>query len=269
MNIKILVATHKKYWMPQDSIYLPIHVGKKDKNSFGFCGDDTGENISEKNPNYCELTAIYWAWKNLKADYIGLSHYRRHFTAKNIFKLILNNKRKCTVTYSELKYILKKYDIVLPKKRNYFIETNKSHYEHAHNPKDLAKTRDVIKKIYPQYLKAFDTVMDRTYAHMFNMFIMKKKYYDRYCKWLFDILEELENYIDVSNYSAYEARVYGYISELLLDVWLEVNKVKYKELKVMFMERQNWFVKIGNFLFRKFKPNFSLNLNYVMLERKR
>ena len=65
MDIKIIVATHKKYWMPSDDIYLPVHVGKKGKTDLGYQGDDTGDNISDKNTNYCELTGLYWAWKNL------------------------------------------------------------------------------------------------------------------------------------------------------------------------------------------------------------
>lgn len=83
MDIKIIVATHKKYWMPSDDIYLPVHVGKKGKTDLGYQGDDTGDNISDKNTNYCELTGLYWAWKNLKADYKGLAHYRRHFMVRS------------------------------------------------------------------------------------------------------------------------------------------------------------------------------------------
>ena len=78
-TIKIIVATHKKYKMPNDSIYLPVQVGTENKESLGYQPDNDGENISSKNPYFCELTGLYWAWKNLDADYIGLSHYRRHF----------------------------------------------------------------------------------------------------------------------------------------------------------------------------------------------
>ena len=86
MDIKILVATHKDYFMPHDDgLYLPIKVGNALSRLEGrFQGDDTGENISEKNPYYCELTALYWGWKNLNSDYIGLVHYRRHFCLKRI-----------------------------------------------------------------------------------------------------------------------------------------------------------------------------------------
>lgn len=82
MNIKVLVATHKKYCMPAERIYLPIQVGKAGKESLGYQGDDIGDNISWKNPSYCELTGAYWGWKNLQCDYVGLCHYRRYFLKK-------------------------------------------------------------------------------------------------------------------------------------------------------------------------------------------
>ena len=86
MNIRIIVAAHKPYQMPKDDIYLPLHVGHAGKPDIGFQGDDTGENISTKNANYCELTGLYWAWKNLDADYIGLAHYRRYFAGNKYCK---------------------------------------------------------------------------------------------------------------------------------------------------------------------------------------
>lgn len=86
-NIKIIVATHKKYKMPVDEIYLPMHVGADGKESLGYIKDNSGDNISYKNPYFCELTGLYWAWKNINADYIGLVHYRRHFIMKKNQKI--------------------------------------------------------------------------------------------------------------------------------------------------------------------------------------
>ncbi len=94
MDIKILVATHKKYDMPSEDIYLPIHVGREGKEDLGYQGDNQGENISLKNSNYCELTGLYWAWKNLQCDVIGLSHYRRYFTDKSKFEVAKNKNNK-------------------------------------------------------------------------------------------------------------------------------------------------------------------------------
>lgn len=224
----IMVAAHKKFPMPHAEGYLPILVGaaKNYKPGIKYQRDDEGENISSKNPNYNELTAVYWAWKNLKdVDAIGLVHYRRLFFDAKPYTLsnVLSIKR--------IEELLIQYDVILPKKRNYYIETNYSHYVHAHHKEPLNKTRDIIAQYYPNYLLNYDNIMHRTKAHMFNMFIMKKQAFDSYCQFIFGVLEKLEKEVDISDYSVQEARVYGYISELLMDVWLETNNVKATEVK--------------------------------------
>jgi hypothetical protein len=235
--------------MPKDSIYLPLHVGKEGKKSIGFEGDNTGENISAKNCNYCELTGLYWAWKNLKdADYIGLTHYRRHFSYKK-----KAGKWDSVLNTEEAEELCKKYDAVVSNRRKYYIETIYSHYIHSHKKAGIDTMIHIVKNYYPKYTEACDIVMNRTWAHMFNMFIMKREILENYCEWLFSILSKIEEKLDISDYCAVEARVFGYLSELLLDIWLEANLVKYGECRVMFMERQNWIVKGGVFLINKFK----------------
>ena len=250
MDIRIVVATHKPYWMPADDVYLPLHVGKLGKKSIGFAGDDTGENISHKNANYCELTGLYWAWKNLSADYIGLCHYRRYFTRSNPRNC--DKKKLAILTRQEWEELCSKHPIIVPDKRRYYIETNRSHYNHAHYAKDLDMLEKIIQEKYPAYGEAFAKVMHRTWAHMFNMFVMRRDCFDDYCTWLFDVLQELESHTDISSYNAVEARIYGYISELLLDVWLEANRLSAWEQNVSFLEPQNWLKKGGLFLKRKF-----------------
>ena len=80
-ELRIIVATHKPYRMPEGSCYLPLQVGAFGKPSLGpeYRRDDEGENISARNSSWCELTGLYWAWKNLRADALGLVHYRRLF----------------------------------------------------------------------------------------------------------------------------------------------------------------------------------------------
>lgn len=248
MNSKILVATHKNYRMPEDNLYLPVFVGKElhpDVNHT-FQGDNTGDNISAKNPHYNELTALYWGWKNLDIDALGLVHYRRYLTEGHSKDLstILNQEQLAT--------LLKEADVILPKRRHYYIETNESHYVHAHEPEPLAITRQVISKEYPQYLPAFEKVMKQSSAHYFNMMVMKKKPLNEYCTWLFDVLAEVEDRVDYSNYTSYEQRVFGFLSELLLDTWLYTHP-EYRTVEVnrIFLEKQNWPVKIAKFLKRK------------------
>lgn len=83
MEIKVIIAAHKQYPMPDKDCYLPVQVGRALHPDVGYIPDNTGDNISEKNPYYCELTGLYWAWKNLPADVIGLVHYRRYMGKKN------------------------------------------------------------------------------------------------------------------------------------------------------------------------------------------
>ncbi len=244
MNIKIIVATHKKYQIPKDSMYFPLHVGAQGKQPIGLPGDNSGENISTKNPFWCELTGLYWAWKNLDYDYLGLVQYRRHFKGKNKSKDKIDN----TITKQELEELFKHTDIILPKKRYYFIETLYSHYAHTHYEKDLQNLKKVLNQKYPEYLNSFDIVMKRRYAHMFNMFVMKKEILDGYCKWLFDILFELEKRMKNKEYDQFHSRFYGRVSELLLDVYLNTNNMSYKEVKFMDMENVNWWKKGTSFL---------------------
>lgn len=247
MNIKIIIAAHKPYWMPTDDIYLPLHVGSIGKSSIGFARDDTGKNISEKNPKFCELTGLYWAWKNLSADYIGLAHYRRHFSIKPSKK-----SKESVLSREQLEPILHKADIILPKKRHYYIETIYSHYAHTFEASHLDITREIISEKYPEYLENFDSIMKARSAHIFNMLIMKKDYLDQYCTWLFDILFELEKRISTENLSTFNARLFGRVSELLLDVWLLQNQVQYQEIGYVYMEKIQWRKKIIGFLKAKF-----------------
>ena len=122
-NIKIIVATHKNYWMPEDNMYIPVYVGAEGKDlDLGYTKDNTGDNISKKNKNYCELTGLYWAWKNIDAEYIGLAHYRRHFCIKGA----KGSKEEKVLTFPQAAELVKDNDIILPNPRNYYIETNYS-----------------------------------------------------------------------------------------------------------------------------------------------
>ena len=265
-TVKIIVAAHKAFRMPQDEMYLPLHVGaegKKDQNGqpldIGFVRDNTGDNISLKNPGYCELTGLYWAWKNLDADYIGLAHYRRHFS--------LHRKRDPfdgVLKYSELEPLLRNKRVIIPTKRRYYIESLYNHYKHTHYISQLDETRRIIEEKYPDYLPSFDRVVRRTWGHMFNMMIMERGLVDEYCRWLFDILFELEKrvkagMVEMPPLSSFQARFYGRISEIIFNVWLDyqlrtgrISRKDMYEIPCRFMEKVDWFKKIRGFLKAKY-----------------
>ena len=238
----ILIAAHKPFDPPALEGYLPVQVGSALHDKIGYQCDDAGDNISEKNPYFCELTGLYWAWKNIVADAIGLVHYRRHF----------GKSRNRLLDFDTAAALLERYDAILPKKRKYYIENLYSHYVNTLEPKPLEETDRIIREKYPDYYPEFERLKKRTDAHMFNMMIMKKGRFDEYCSWLFDILFELEKRVPTDDMDSFHARFFGRVSELLLDVWLETQGYSYRELPLVSTEPVNWWRKGTAFLKAKF-----------------
>jgi hypothetical protein len=249
-QISMLVASHKLYDMPGEEMYLPIWVGARLNAPKRFTPDDTGDNISVKNRNFCELTAVYWAWKNLEADNVGLCHYRRYF--KGSFTFVAGGRSFGILSTEETLRLLERHPVILPKKRDYYIETTYSQYAHAHHAIDLDTARRILVDRHPGYVEAFDSLMKKTSGHKFNMFVMRKDIFDSYCNWLFDVLFEMEKRLDISEYSVNDSRVFGFVAERLLDVWMETNSIDYCEVPVINLENQHWVKKAFNFLKRKF-----------------
>ncbi len=242
----MMVAFHKEVSVPRIDCYLPVEVGAAlhTEHFDGAQRDDDGENISAENKAFCELTAVYWAWKNLDADCIGLCHYRRFFTQNILLKQPVSEK--------DIAGLLENHSAVLPKPRHYFIETNYSQYAHAHHEKDLLELRSVLCELYPEYLPFFEKCMARTYGHRFNMFIMRREVFNSYCQWLFDVLFKTQKRLNTAGYDSYNMRVFGFLGERLIDCWLEKNQIDYVEMPVYFTEKQYWIKKITSFLYRKY-----------------
>lgn len=261
MVTKIIIATHKKYKMPNDKSYLPLQVGAILNDDLGYEKDSIGDNISNKNPSFCELTGLYWAWKNLDADYIGLVHYRRYFSYKKVSKDPFKN----ILTDKQINELTQKFDLIIPKKRHYYIESLYTHYKHTHYETQLNETREILSQQYPEYLRAYDQMVKKSWGYMFNMMILRKNLLDNYCTWLFNILFELEKRVDngevknSQNLSSFQARFYGRISEILFNVWLKyqldngiIENSKVKNLKVINIGKIDWGRKLQSFILAKF-----------------
>lgn len=215
-NIKILIACHKPDKIYQDDIYTPIQVGKAiSKYNLNFIGDDTYDNISTKNPMYCELTAQYWAWKNIKdVDYIGLCHYRRYFETK--------------ITTDNIDKLLgKHHDVILPKP---IIERRSMgwHLLMTSCAEDVYIFMNILKRMYPNYYtKTAEPFLNSNIGILYNMFVMNKRLFDEFAEWQFSILNEMEKSIKLSNYTRMR-RVYGYVGEMLLPIWCKHNNLRIK-----------------------------------------
>lgn len=227
----IIVVTHKKTQMRIDDPYQYIAVGGNKNDIQAPWRDDVGDNITQKNPNYCELTALYWLWKNQMANYetVGLCHYRRFF-ANDIFDLVKNKP----ISKKRIDALLHQHDIILPNPFRWGITVGEMYYMRGDGKKkDLDVTRDVIEQLYPDYLNSFDKVINSNEASYCNMFIVSSELAAEYCEWLFSILFEVEKRVDLSGYTLQESRIFGYISEILLNVWVEHKKLKVKHLPMI------------------------------------
>lgn len=230
-KITIYVATHKKAEFPKEKIYKPIRVGSAlNSDDFGYQRDDIGENISNKNKSFCELTATYWIMKNDKSDIVGLTHYRRYF-----FKKHKNNKLENVLSEKEIREILKEKDIIVPNSTFIIKHNAEKSWEKTHIKKDYDECRKIIAEKYHDYVEAFEQFSKSRFLYICNMFIARKEIFDEYYKWLFDILFELEKRTDISNYDDYNKRLFGFMSERLFNVWL----LKHKELKIQKMPVYN------------------------------
>lgn len=225
-DILVLICCHKECELPKDDYFFPIHVGAKISNiSLGFQRDDKlngidTDNISDKNPNYCELTAIYWAWKNLtkiypNVKYIGISHYRRYFIKPN---------KKQTV-------FLNTGGILIPNLK-YYPYSIENAYCIEHERFDIEVLKNTIIDLYPDYKEITNEVFRGNKTTVCNMFIANKDFYNSYCEWLFSILFEVEKRVHIENYDDYQKRIFGFMAERLLYVYILQNNIKYKTINV-------------------------------------
>lgn len=250
-----MVAAHKEYAFPNDGGYLPLHVGSAGKPSqLGIFSDDTGENISSLNPFFCELTGLYWLWKNVEAQYYGLVHYRRYFKPLGRTGDHTKVKDRKVASSEDLVHLLSTFDIVIPRQRNYYIETVQRHYINAHHKSDLQSLSKLLEERAPEYAKAWEILLNSRKLSLYNMFVMRREYFDSYCRWLFPILFELKEKIPYESYGPYQKRVFGFLSERLLNLWVQNNIAEGKicYLPVINLEGENKLMKAMGLLKRKF-----------------
>ncbi len=238
----IVVCAHKQDVCLATPPYMPIHVGKAlSTRDLGYVGDDTGDNISAKNPNYCEVTALYWAWKNLKDyDYIGLNHYRRYFDFDD--STICNIKAVKTAEFfgkphpaPDFDALFQRYDIVIAKP-NIYTHNLYSDYARCHVESDFQVLRQVVRELYPDYGAAFDRVFfhNSRLSH-YGMFVMPRALFERYAQWTFDVLFETERRITMHT-DPVQSRVMGYMNERLLNVFVVHNALRACYKSVLFVD---------------------------------
>lgn len=234
------VITHKHFnykRLPHD--YYPILVGANNNpNPDGFLQDNVGDNISGKNKSYCELTGLYWIWKHGTSDEVGLSHYRRYFAnfedrKKMYMHELIYGKVKAIDVNVLSNYLKDGYDWVASQLEYGGPGTLWEQFDRNHNIRDLEALENIIKVKYPEYYGVFESVMkENNVGSFYNMFYTNRYLLNEYCSWLFEVLSCVEKRTNISEYNNYQQRLYGFLGERLMNVWLRKNKVKVKYLPV-------------------------------------
>lgn len=229
MDTRIYVMTHKAIEQIDNKIYIPLQVGKAGKESLGYIGDDTGFSISEKNSHYCELTGIYWLWKNICCDIIGVCHYRRFFV-----------KNEQILQQEYIEQTLQQYDMIIPYSGTTQEESVEVAYAVYHHIDDLLQCGKIIQEKHPEYMTSFQVALRTNLFSIGNMWITKKYIFDQYCEWLFDILFEVEKRIDFTDYDDYQSRVMGFLSERLFRVWLLNQQYLVREEQIKMIDTKDF-----------------------------
>ena len=272
-NIKVFICAHKEVPLPQHPYFLPIQAGAALRDHIdGYQPDDEGDNISIKNPHFCELTCHYWAWKNLKdVDIVGLNHYRRYFDFTRKWPQFSADKHfiatkdflKQDYYFPDLEKLLHKYDIILPIARHWRV-SNTQQYSEYHIAKDWEMLRQIIKERSPQYIPAFEKTMDHSNISVgYNMFITHWEHFNDYSEWLFDILFEVERRVPPID-DPIQSRIYGYMSERLINVFCDHHHLRIKHIPlIMPLEDYSEGLNTSNIhsLFRNTVNNFIYWLN--------
>ncbi len=217
MKTSVYIMTHKKFMPPEklESHYIPLQVGAAQNGAIlGYVSDATGDNISDLNYLYGELTGFYWIWKNdSDSDIIGTCHYRRYFTDDR--DNLLSQEDFCDIL-SDGGVLLSQ---CIPCE-----ETYREKFVRAHHIRDAKALDYGIREAAPEYLLEYEQVMNGHKQYFGNLLVMRREDFMAYCEWLFSVLVTAGERVDVNGYDAYHARIYGFLSEELAYGWALHNK---------------------------------------------
>ena len=240
-DIALYVCCHRESEVPAHPLLRPIQVGAAlaQRRFPGFLHDDEGENISQRNRAYCELTAQYWAWKNSEAEYAGFFHYRRFLypdaAARRPYLLKPQPSEELLerLGYDGFEPLIRDHDLILPKREEMYVPV-RQHYAQApfHCGEDLARMERIVAELYPDDASAADAYLSGTAQYFGNIFIMRRRVFEAYCAWLFPLLEEFDRRTDAGGRSAQEARVDGYLAERLLGVFAQARRGRLRTLEL-------------------------------------
>lgn len=247
-KLKIMCLYYKDI-LVDTSIYpfFNIQCGKDSTEiTLDMQGDNDGNELSKVNKYWSEITGMYWAWKNLpKSKYVGLCSYRRFFNFKNSVKPVelvkteFAQRRLAEIDYDNIDEIFATKDIILPVPYTYAWSIRRVCSKN-YNDADFDKLEEHIKKNNPEYYPAYKSVMyDSNSVVGHNMYVMKWDDFQEYCAWVFSILFAMKKKINPEDYPINKVRVFGYMHELLLPVYVKHKKMKVHRSQILWVDN-NW-----------------------------
>lgn len=258
--LNMYIVAHKKYRFPVQAQYKVIQVGRGEK--FASIRDNVGDSIENKNKSFCELTALYWIWKNdISQSPVGICHYRRYFDFRHSrngeYTLGINHLDDLDKLIIPTQSVenLKPNEIILP--CPVFLGRKKNMYQQfgeVHNIADMQMTKEIILNLYPEYERTIMKSLNRHWMYAFNMFIMEKQQFNKYMTWLFSIMFEVEKKIKVED-DVYQGRVFGFLAERLLNIYIDFQNFNIKEMPYVFISEKNpnekTYTSIRKMIFRR------------------
>ena len=224
----IYIVTHKNVPLPELTGYQPIQVGGATDAFPGCIRDNTGDNISDMNAQYCELTALYWIWKNTDDKFKGLVHYRRYFGRR-----MLSSSEKDILREDELQDMLKQSDIVAARPTVYHVNAREQLLMECCSRENFDRLASILKTVRPAYADSFDSFFSGNRASQYNMMYCARELFDAYCEWLFPMLFRLGEQADLTDANAYQQRLYGFLAERLMNVWMLGSRLRVKTAPVV------------------------------------
>ncbi len=257
-TIKLFSVFHKPAPVPAAKFVIPVQVGASlAAQKLDMLQDNTGPNISDQNPFFNELTASYWIWKNgdrTGIDAWGLCHYRRYFS-QNHYKLLFIKRSRvyyelnqqnldaavCDGLYEKIQQLLQHHDVIVQRpvyahKKGRKVHTIEEAYALLHDRADWQLTLNIVREKYPGYSTSIEEFSQQTKMSYYNMMVAGWNVWDDYLAWLFDILFELQKGIRIST-DPYQARIFGFIAERLLNLYIYHNKLRPAYLTIALFER--------------------------------
>ncbi|MFT8732735.1 MAG: DUF4422 domain-containing protein [Acetobacter fabarum] len=263
MDIRIYVYHHADANINKNRYFEPIQGGRSiaDTKFAGMIGDDTGDNISARNRDWGELTALYWIWKNTRHDYVGLNTEKSYlnFSEHGRQQISLLNKQMDFIDFcsqnieercSQHRFLTAPITKIHPPSAASDIQTFYENYGFEHDQQDLDLLLTLIKNEFGAYYEtALITAHIDTRFHDENIF-MKRDVFDEYCAFVFSVLFAFEKVIDTSGRSPYQKKVFRFLYAFLSNVFL---------MKHFMHGSKEAFFQAGEIIVPKFAKQYSIN----------